>query len=215
MKKQHRLVSATLVFAIAPIIAHADSNLVADSLSTAQAMDGKYISWQEHIIDDPRIGNEPDLSGSDGLEMADLDGDGFEDIVSVHEADIVYDGRPVGFVRIAWGTDDPNKWELNTLSSGPEAAAADDKAIGPAEQGTRALFVRRIPVAAMTIDTGEADLVVADGVHRLDTLVAGHARGRMLAEERLLLLYRDRRPVRGDPHQQKTQGHEGQQTHRE
>ena len=132
MNRQHRLVSATLVFAIAPFIAHADSNLLADSLSTAQAVDGKYISWQEHIIDDPQIGNEPDLSGSDGLEMADLDGDGFEDIVSVHEADIVYDGRPVGFVRIAWGSDDPNKWESKTLSSGPEAAAAEDVSIADA-----------------------------------------------------------------------------------
>jgi len=132
MKEQHRLVSTTVVFAIAPFIAHADSSLVANSLSKAQAMDGKYISWQEHIIDDPRIGNEPDLSGSDGLEMADLDGDGFEDIVSVHEADIVYDGRPVGFVRIAWGNDDPTKWESITLSSGPEAAAAEDVSISDA-----------------------------------------------------------------------------------
>ena len=132
MKKQHRLVSATLVFAIAPFVAHADSNLVVDSLSKAQTTDGKYISWQEHIIDDPQIGNEPDLSGSDGLEMADLDGDGFEDIVSVHEADIVYDGRPVGFVRIAWATNNPNKWELTTLAFGPEAAAAEDVSIADA-----------------------------------------------------------------------------------
>ena len=61
--------------------------------------------------------------------MADLDGDGFEDIVSVHEADIVYDGKPIGFVRIAWGTDDPDTWDLTTLSFGPEAAAAEDVSI--------------------------------------------------------------------------------------
>ena len=64
--------------------------------------------------------------------MSDLDGDGFEDIVSVHEADIVYDGSLVGFVRIAWGTDNPDKWELTTLSSGPEAAAAEDVSIADA-----------------------------------------------------------------------------------
>ncbi|MEE8235418.1 MAG: VCBS repeat-containing protein, partial [Gammaproteobacteria bacterium] len=64
--------------------------------------------------------------------MSDLDGDGIEDVVSVHEADIVYDGRPVGFVRIAWGTSDPDEWELTTLSSGAEAAAAEDVSIADA-----------------------------------------------------------------------------------
>ncbi len=64
--------------------------------------------------------------------MGDLDGDGIEDIVSVHEADIVYDGRPVGFIRIAWGTSDPENWILSTLSSGPEAAAAEDVSIADA-----------------------------------------------------------------------------------
>ncbi|NKB97162.1 MAG: serine hydrolase [Pseudomonadales bacterium] len=93
--------------------------------SLAQSADGHYISWREHVIDDPSLG-VTDLSGSDGLVLADLDRDGYDDIVSVHESDTVYDGKPVGHVRIAWGSADPQKWHLSTLASGHEAAAAED-----------------------------------------------------------------------------------------
>jgi hypothetical protein len=64
--------------------------------------------------------------------MADLDGDGFEDIVSVHESDTVYDGKPIGHVRIAWGSADPHQWSLTTLASGADAAAAEDVSIADA-----------------------------------------------------------------------------------
>ena len=40
---------------------------------------------------------------------------------------------PKGYVRIAWGTKDPLKWNLTTLASGSEAPSAEDVDIADAD----------------------------------------------------------------------------------
>ena len=132
MRRETRGQLSVLAVLMLGSLTQGEPALVADAKSTAQADDGRFISWQEHIIDDPRMGALPDLAGSDGLAIGDLNADGFEDIVSVHESDIVYDGSPVGYVRVAWGTRDPTRWHLSTLASGPEAAAAEDVSLADA-----------------------------------------------------------------------------------
>jgi len=101
---------------------------VASRLTEATSPDSQYISWREHLIDTTET-NDVDLSGSDGVQVADLDRDGYPDVISVHESDTEYDGVGDGHIRLAFGSADPDKWELVTLAEGPEAGAAEDTAV--------------------------------------------------------------------------------------
>jgi len=101
---------------------------IAERISNATTTDGQYIAWKEHRIDDTALAGMA-ISGSDGLSIGDLDKDGWMDIVSVHESDTEYDGALEGTIRIAFGSSDPDKWELVTLAQGKAAAAAEDVAI--------------------------------------------------------------------------------------
>ncbi|MEE2921392.1 MAG: VCBS repeat-containing protein [Pseudomonadota bacterium] len=95
---------------------------VADTPTRAQTPEGHYISWREHRIDDEGINGGVPIRGGDGLQMADIDGDGFADIVSVHEDS--------NHLRIAFGTADPDVWTSVTVAAGTEVAAIEDVAIG-------------------------------------------------------------------------------------
>ena len=110
---------------------------VGDTPTAARAVDGSYISWREHIIDEPATAGFG-LSGSDGLVMGDLDNDGHEDIVSVHESDSEYDSTvpdpdyvpdAEGHVRVAFGSPDPDAWTNVTIAEGADAPAPEDAAI--------------------------------------------------------------------------------------
>ena len=95
---------------------------VADTPSEAQAANGRYISWREHLIDDEGVNGGVPIRGGDGLVTSDIDGDGFMDIVSVHE-----DSH---HLRIAFGTSDPDVWTNVTVGEGDEVAAIEDVAVG-------------------------------------------------------------------------------------
>lgn len=95
---------------------------VASTLSDAQTESGEYISWREHLIDSETVNGGVPIRGGDGLAAADINQDGIEDFVSVHEDS--------NHLRIAFGTSSVDKWELISIASGDQVGAIEDVAIG-------------------------------------------------------------------------------------
>ncbi len=115
------LLSAASVLLIACDPQRGAGEAVASAPTAARSATGEYISWREHRIDDEDLGGVA-LRGGDGLEVADLDGDGHLDIVSVHE-----DSH---HIRLAFGSRDPDAWVRVTLAEGREVADVEDVPIG-------------------------------------------------------------------------------------
>ncbi|MBX2848868.1 MAG: VCBS repeat-containing protein [Acidiferrobacterales bacterium] len=95
---------------------------VADTPSQAITKSGDFISWNEHIIDDEQVNGGIPIRGGDGIAMADLNRDGFLDFVTAQEDS--------NHLRIAYGSNDPQKWELKTIAEGDIVGAVEDVALG-------------------------------------------------------------------------------------
>ena len=129
-----------LAFAAAPgtLDKTAEMTGIGAQIGSAKAASGEYITWREWIIDSPELAGFA-LSGSDGLVVGDLDNDGREDIVSVHESDSEYDSSEFdpnyvpdseGHVRIAFAGATPTDWTNITLAEGTDSPAPEDADIG-------------------------------------------------------------------------------------
>ena len=126
----------SLAFAAAsdPLASSVDIAGVGNQTTSATTVAGEYITWREWIIDSPEIAGFA-LNGSDGLVVGDLDNDGREDIVSVHESDSEYDSSEFdpdyipdseGHVRIAFAGATPSDWVNVTLAEGADSPAPED-----------------------------------------------------------------------------------------
>jgi len=117
------LVSLSLsTLAVGSLAAESSAPTVAETPTRAQTPDGSYISWVEHLIDGPNQRDGAPIVGGDGLALYDIDQDGFVDVVSVHE-----DSH---HLRIAFGSEDPDRWENVTIAQGALVGAIEDVAVG-------------------------------------------------------------------------------------
>ena len=99
-----------------------DPATVAKTLTQAQMQDGRYISWQEHLIDDETLGGTVPIRGGDGLHLADLDHDDILDMISIHGES--------SYVRVVFGSNDVDTWFRLSLAEGREVRDPRDLAVG-------------------------------------------------------------------------------------
>ncbi len=85
-----------------------DGLSVDGSASRARSSGGESIYWRERLIDAREVNGGIEIRGGDGLAVGDLDGDGFSDVVSVHEDS--------GHLRVAFASPSPATWRLLTLA---------------------------------------------------------------------------------------------------
>ena len=95
---------------------------VAETPTNAIAPDGKYISWEEHLIDAEDVNGGIPIRGGDGIALTDLDQDGYQDFITAQEDS--------NHLRVAYGSHDPDQWALRTIAEGSIVAAIEDVAVG-------------------------------------------------------------------------------------
>ena len=94
---------------------------VAETPTTARTLEGEFIFWREHRIDDEDINGGVPIRGGDGIAIGDIDGDGFEDLVTAHEDS--------NHIRIAFWDGSSDEWVLRTIAEGQWAGAVEDIAL--------------------------------------------------------------------------------------
>ena len=95
---------------------------VADTPTRAKAPDGTFISWKEHLIDSEDVNGGVPIRGGDGIAITDLDQDGHPDVITAQEDS--------NHLRVAFGSQTPDRWALRTIAEGDIVAAIEDVAVG-------------------------------------------------------------------------------------
>lgn len=91
--------------------------------SDAQASNGDYICWKEHLVDDESKAGGVPLRGPVALVIDDFDRDGAEDVVVAYAES--------AHIRISYGTEGaPDEWFRLSLAEGPEVEGLTGVATG-------------------------------------------------------------------------------------